>query len=217
MAVWAGTRDRHPRGFLCLFPLQSNMLVARLCNSPSPLPGRSPGEGNGYPLQCSGLENSMDHIVHGVAKNRTWLSDFHFHFPLPGPAPQSRKKRRSSEQRKMIGCASPLEGDVGHVPYLQPSRLNLQTAVKWEGSHGRPAQPPSKFPLATEWLSKATMLTIPLPQRDKEVRWKIIRSKGVLWLSWEDSAVKGSMDCGTGDLVGSQTSQRTLVSLEARN
>ena len=28
--------------------------------------GRSPGEGNGYPLQCSGLENSMDCIVHGV-------------------------------------------------------------------------------------------------------------------------------------------------------
>ena len=33
--------------------------------------GRSPGEGNGYPLQCSGLENSMDCIVHGIAKNQT--------------------------------------------------------------------------------------------------------------------------------------------------
>ena len=31
--------------------------------------GRSPGEGNGYPLQYSGLENSMDCIVHGVAKS----------------------------------------------------------------------------------------------------------------------------------------------------
>ena len=38
--------------------------------------GRSPGEGNGYPLQCTGLENSVDCIVHGVAKSR--LSDFHF-------------------------------------------------------------------------------------------------------------------------------------------
>ena len=28
--------------------------------------GRSHGEGKGYPLQCSGLENSMDSIVHGV-------------------------------------------------------------------------------------------------------------------------------------------------------
>ena len=29
-------------------------------------------------LQYSGLENSMDSIIHGVAKSRTWLSDFHF-------------------------------------------------------------------------------------------------------------------------------------------
>ena len=42
--------------------------------------GRSPGEGKGYPLQFSGLENSMDYIVHGVAKSQTQLSDFHFHF-----------------------------------------------------------------------------------------------------------------------------------------
>ena len=32
--------------------------------------GRSPGEGKGYPLQYSGLKNSMDCIVHGVAKSR---------------------------------------------------------------------------------------------------------------------------------------------------
>jgi len=37
-----------------------------------------PGEGKGYPLQYSGLENSMDCIVHGVTKSRTRLSDFHF-------------------------------------------------------------------------------------------------------------------------------------------
>ena len=40
--------------------------------------GRSPGEGNGYPLQYSGLEDSMDYIVHGDTKSRTQLSDFHF-------------------------------------------------------------------------------------------------------------------------------------------
>ena len=33
--------------------------------------GRSPGEGKGYPLQYSGVENSTDCIVHGVAKSRT--------------------------------------------------------------------------------------------------------------------------------------------------
>ena len=41
--------------------------------------GGSPGEWNGYPLQCSDLENSMDCIVHGVTKSQTQLSDFHFH------------------------------------------------------------------------------------------------------------------------------------------
>ena len=40
--------------------------------------GRSPGEGKGYPIQYSGLENSMDYTVHGVAKSQTRLSDFHF-------------------------------------------------------------------------------------------------------------------------------------------
>ena len=37
--------------------------------------GRSPGEGKSYLLQYSGLENSMDCIVHGVAKSQTQLSD----------------------------------------------------------------------------------------------------------------------------------------------
>ena len=49
------------------------------------IPGleRSPGEGKGYPLQYSGLENSMDCIVHGVPKSELdmteWLS---LHFTL---------------------------------------------------------------------------------------------------------------------------------------
>ena len=42
--------------------------------------GRSPREGKGCPLQYSGLENSMDHAVHGVTKSRTGLSALHFHF-----------------------------------------------------------------------------------------------------------------------------------------
>ena len=38
--------------------------------------GRSSREGKGYPLQYSGLENSMDCIVHGVSKSQTQLSNF---------------------------------------------------------------------------------------------------------------------------------------------
>ena len=69
------------------YPLQYSWasLVARLvknvCNAGDlgsiPGLGRSPGEGKGYPLQYSGLENSMERIVHGVAKTRTRLSNFH--------------------------------------------------------------------------------------------------------------------------------------------
>ena len=57
-----------------------------VCNAgdPSLIPGlgRSPGEGKGYPLQYSGLENSMNSMdcrVHGV-QSQTRLSDFHFHW-----------------------------------------------------------------------------------------------------------------------------------------
>ena len=53
--------------------------------------GRSPAEGKGYPLQYSGLENSMDSIVHSVTKSRTRLSNFHFHF-----------LSQSTEERKNI-------------------------------------------------------------------------------------------------------------------
>ena len=42
--------------------------------------GRYPGEGKGYPLQYSGLENPMDCIVHGITKSWTRLSHFHCHF-----------------------------------------------------------------------------------------------------------------------------------------
>ena len=51
-----------------------------------PIPNMQIGEGNGSPLQCSCLEGPVDRAawwaaVHGVAKGRTWLSDF-IHFSL---------------------------------------------------------------------------------------------------------------------------------------
>ena len=55
-----------------------------------PEEGRSPGGGNGNPLQYSCLENPTDRVawwatVHGIAKSKTWLSDWthaHTHIPL---------------------------------------------------------------------------------------------------------------------------------------
>ena len=67
-------------------------IKASACNAGDllsiPGPGRSPGEGNGNPLQYYCLENSMDGgawwaTVHGVANSRTRLSDFTFTFFQP--------------------------------------------------------------------------------------------------------------------------------------
>ena len=51
--------------------------------------GRSPGEEKGYPLQYSGLENSVDCIAHEVSNSWTWLSNFHF-LSLFTPAAQRK-------------------------------------------------------------------------------------------------------------------------------
>ena len=60
---------------------------ASTCNAgdPGSIPelGRSPGEGNGNPLQYSCLENPMDGGAHGVVKSRTRLSDFTSTFHCP--------------------------------------------------------------------------------------------------------------------------------------
>ena len=73
-------RDRLPTlGFLG-FPCDSaGKESARNAGDLGSIPGlgRSPGEGKGYPLQYSGLENSMDCIVCGVTNSQTQLSDFH--------------------------------------------------------------------------------------------------------------------------------------------
>ena len=73
------------------FQLSWASLVAQLvriylqCGRPgfNPWVGKIPWRRKGYPLLYSDLENSMDCMVHGVAKSQTRLSNFHFHFLLP--------------------------------------------------------------------------------------------------------------------------------------
>ena len=69
----------------CLCNIGGSEDEVSACNAGDPglIPGlgRSPGEGNGIPLQYSCLEDPMDReawraTVHGVAKSRTRLSDF---------------------------------------------------------------------------------------------------------------------------------------------
>ena len=71
-------RDRLPTPVFMGFPGSSDGKEST-CNAGDldliPGLGKSPGERDSYPLQYSGLENSMDCVIHGVAKSRTRLSD----------------------------------------------------------------------------------------------------------------------------------------------
>ena len=81
---WVGNiywrRDRLPIPVFLDFPCGSAGKESA-CNVGDldliPRLGTSSGEGKGYPVQYSGLENSMDCVVRGVAKSQTRLSDFH--------------------------------------------------------------------------------------------------------------------------------------------
>ena len=75
---WVGKilwrRDRLPTPVFLGFPDGSagkefSCIVGDLGSIPGL--GRSPGEGKSYPLQYSGLENSVNSIVHGVTKSQT--------------------------------------------------------------------------------------------------------------------------------------------------
>ena len=90
--------------------------------------GRTPGGGKGYPLQYSGLENSMDFLVHGVTKSQTQLSDFHFHdyiFLLkvvPCPLPSCFKAM-------VVHALSPLEG---REEKISPEReMGIYVMLSW--------------------------------------------------------------------------------------
>ena len=74
--------------------------------------GRSPEEGNDYPLQYSGLDNSTDCIVHGVAKCSSRLSNFHFTcWPQVFPGSSAGKESSAMQETWVLslGWGDPLE------------------------------------------------------------------------------------------------------------
>ena len=82
--------------------------------------GRSPGEGNGNPLQYSWLENLMDRgawwaTVYGVTKSRTWLSDFTFKLWSRASLVAQRLKRLPGMWEtwvRSLGWEDPLEKEM---------------------------------------------------------------------------------------------------------
>ena len=97
--------------------------------------GRSPGEGKGYPLLYSGLENSMDCIVHGVAKSQTQLSALHFTSPI---IPRGRKRDaflhriNHSGLYLLIHCPHKRPAvSVGQGPHLSTKWKLLSRVCQW--------------------------------------------------------------------------------------
>ena len=95
--------------------------------------GRSPGEGNSYPLQYSGLENSMDCIIHGIAKSQTkpsfsWGSDI------------TMKRFRAS-----LDMRSCKDGDHQTVPKNIQLSEDLSHQIPWSTERLTPPWTPSGF------------------------------------------------------------------------
>ena len=80
------------------------------------------GESNGTPLQCSCLENPMDGgawwaAVHGVAKSRTWLSDFTFAFHF------HTLEKEMATHSSVLAWRIPGTGEPGGLPSMGLHRV----------------------------------------------------------------------------------------------
>ena len=101
--------------------------------------GRSPGEGNGNPLQYSWLENSMDRgawwaTIHGVAKSRTRLSDFTFKLWSRASLVAQRLKRLPGMWEtwvRSLGWEDPLEKEIATHSSI------LAWRIPWREEPGR--------------------------------------------------------------------------------
>ena len=114
--------------------------------------GRSPGEGHGYPLQYSCLENPMDRrawwvTIHGVTKSQTQLSYLHFHFfSSHTNVTNSRRRERTLLLSVPQGTLMPLHNSIGYFffwslffcsrhilfPYLMQSIQHLKTELYYK-------------------------------------------------------------------------------------
>ena len=101
-------------------------MVKILCNAGDlgSIPGleRSSGERNGYPLQYSCLENSMDGrawwaTVHGVAKSRTRLRDFTFTFHFHA------LEKEMATHSSVLALRIPGAGEPGGLPSMGLHRV----------------------------------------------------------------------------------------------
>ena len=130
----------HPGSVSALGFPDSSVGKESTCNAgdPASIPGlgRSAGEGKGYLLQYSGLENSTDCTVHGVSKSQTRLSDFDFHFSVSAlMSPQRSNKSRITLNPplllpKLLGLLLNVEVED------RPMKGSLPQEMRWDCSRG---------------------------------------------------------------------------------
>ena len=131
--------------------------------------GRSPGEGNGNPLQYSCPENHMDGgawkaAVHGVAKNLTWLSDFtftlHFH----------ASEKEMATHSSVLAWRIPGMGEPGGLPSMGS---HSRTRLKWLSSSSSRLK--RKYGISRDFLSDHIFLDKPLsPQLHRPLTYSTL-------------------------------------------
>ena len=89
--------------------------------------GKIPWKGKGYPLQYSGLENSVDCIVHVVAKSYTWLSNVQFHFQGDQQGLEDTGQKRQGAHRKQVNQAK--------NSHREPKKWGKRRPYEWKPSN----------------------------------------------------------------------------------
>ena len=122
------------------------------------------GEGNGTPLQCSGLENPMDGgawsaAVHGVAKSRTWLSNFPFTFHFHA------LEKAMAAHSSVLAWRIPGMGEPGGLPGVAQSRTRLRRLSRsgrknWKVSQSARKQEAKFKSLWLIWVKNVTLITV---------------------------------------------------------
>ena len=107
--------------------------------------GRSPGEGKGYPLHYSGLENSLDCMVQGVTKSRTRLSDFH-------------SGRYVKELTNYWGFSSSSDGKASACNTGDPGSIPGQEGPCWGRSPGEGNGSPTSVFLPGEFHGRRSLV-----------------------------------------------------------
>ena len=148
------------------------------CNAgdPSSIPGsgRSPGEGIGYPLQYSGLENSMDSIVYGVVKS--WGTQKRCPFQYRGLECKSRKSRNTWSNRQIWPWSTECSRAKANKSFTKRMHWSQQTPssnnTREDFTHGH-----------HQMVNTEIRLGSPVPLLFSDYSWG---KKGywLCWLSW---------------------------------